>query len=409
MTILRTAPLLASSPPTSLSSVELFAGAGGLALGCELEGFHAAATLEWNRWACDTMRQNRDAGHPLARNWKVFEGDVRDYNWEDLSRKIDVVSGGPPCQPFSTGGKALAADDPRDMFPATAEVLASLAPRSFIIENVRGLARPRFAEYFEYIQHRLAIPEDSARDGEDWTQHLTRLRAERVSRTYNGLRYRVTSALVDAANYGVPQRRHRVILVGFRDDLDIDWSLPTATHSSAALMVDQWHGTYFDRHEVAPVHRPQRPTESGLHKARESADAALLPWRTVRDAIHDLPEPGLMGSTDVLNHVLKPGARSYPGHTGSTYDQPSKALKAGGHGVPGGENMLRRQDGSIRYFSVRESARIQTFPDDYELHGAWGETMRQLGNAVPVDLARVVARSVHKALNEQNHSIWGTT
>ncbi|MNF95110.1 Modification methylase AplI [compost metagenome] len=80
-------------------------------------------------------------------------------------------------------------------------------------------------------------------------------------------------------------------------------------------------------------------------------------------------------------------------------DEPSKTLKAGGHGVPGGENMLVRPDGSLRYFTVREAARIQTFPDNYIFHGSWGETMRQLGNAVPVRLAEVVARSVADALN----------
>ena len=98
------------------------------------------------------------------------------------------------------------------------------------------------------------------------------------------------------------------------------------------------------------------------------------------------------------NHVLQPGARSYPGHTGSPVDMPAKALKAGDHGVPGGENMLRRVDGTVRYFTVRESARIQTFPDDYELHGSWTEAMRQLGNAVPVRLARIGAEAVHTHL-----------
>jgi DNA (cytosine-5)-methyltransferase 1 len=81
-------------------------------------------------------------------------------------------------------------------------------------------------------------------------------------------------------------------------------------------------------------------------------------------------------------------------------DEPAKTLKAGVHGVPGGENMLRRPDGSVRYFTVRESARLQTFPDDYELHGSWTEAMRQLGNAVPVELARVIAKDVADHLRQ---------
>lgn len=96
----------------------------------------------------------------------------------------------------------------------------------------------------------------------------------------------------------------------------------------------------------------------------------------------------------IANHVFNPGARSYPGHTGSPLDEPGKTLKAGDHGVPGGENMLLRPDGSVRYFTVREAARLQTFPDDYVFRGSWSETMRQLGNAVPVRLAQVIASSV---------------
>lgn len=114
-------------------------------------------------------------------------------------------------------------------------------------------------------------------------------------------------------------------------------------------------------------------------------------WRTVRDAIADLPD-------SPLNHEMREGARSYAGHTGSSIDEPAKALKAGDHGVPGGENMIRYPDNSVRYFSVRESCRLQTFPDDFFISGSWTEGMRQIGNAVPVKLAEVVGRSVYRQL-----------
>ena len=126
------------------------------------------------------------------------------------------------------------------------------------------------------------------------------------------------------------------------------------------------------------------------------------PWLTVRDAISDLPDPEKYPDNDVPNHRHNPGARSYKGHTGSRLDEPSKTLKAGDHGVPGGENMLARVDGTVRYFTVREAARLQTFPDDYVFRGAWTEAMRQLGNAVPVRLAEVVARSVANSLRAQS-------
>ena len=124
------------------------------------------------------------------------------------------------------------------------------------------------------------------------------------------------------------------------------------------------------------------------------------PWQTVRDAINGLPDPQSSVGKPISNHRYQPGARSYPGHTGSPLDLPAKTLKAGVHGVPGGENMLLKPDGSVRYFTVRESARLQTFPDKYELHGSWTEAMRQLGNAVPVELARVIAKDVATHLRQ---------
>jgi DNA (cytosine-5)-methyltransferase 1 len=110
------------------------------------------------------------------------------------------------------------------------------------------------------------------------------------------------------------------------------------------------------------------------------------------------PERNPAEASGLSGHRFQPGARSYPGHTGSPLDDAAKALKAGVHGVPGGENMLARPDGSVRYFTVRESARLQTFPDSYRIEGVWSEAMRQLGNAVPVTLAERVARSVALAL-----------
>ena len=130
-------------------------------------------------------------------------------------------------------------------------------------------------------------------------------------------------------------------------------------------------------------------------------EPAGKPWRTVRETLEGLPDPERQPreASQHLNHRFIPGARCYKGHTGSPLDEPAKTLKAGDHGVPGGENMLRRPGGGIRYFTVREAARLQTFPDDYVFHGSWSETMRQLGNAVPVDLAVVMATAVGQRLS----------
>ena len=142
-----------------MRSVEVFAGAGGLALGCELAGFHSEIVVEWDRWACDTVRENKALGYPLVDGWKVHEGDVRAVDWSQIEGPIDLVTGGPPCQPFSMGGKHRAADDKRDMFPAAIEVIRTLSPKAFILENVRGLTRTTFANYYQYVLLQLGHPE----------------------------------------------------------------------------------------------------------------------------------------------------------------------------------------------------------------------------------------------------------
>lgn len=340
-----------------LRAVELFAGAGGLALGVSLAGFKSLAVVEWDKWACDTIRENQHRGYPLVAGWPLHEGDVRTFDWSSIPKDIELLAGGPPCQPFSMGGKHRAYNDNRDMFPATTEVIRTLRPKAFIVENVKGLTRSTFANYYQYILLRLELPEMGRNKSEDWFDHLLRLQKEKTSGRQHGLTYNVVPTVVNAADYGIPQRRERVFIVGFRSDLGIEWCFPEATHS--------------------------RDGKGGLKS-----------WRTVRDALKGLPEPSLSGSSHIHNHRLQEGARQYPGHTGSPLDLPAKTLKAGDHGVPGGENMLRRPNGSVRYFTVRESARLQTFPDGYVFHGSWTETMRQLGNAVPVELAHLVASSV---------------
>ena len=140
--------------------------------------------------------------------------------------------------------------------------------------------------------------------------------------------------------------------------------------------------------------RDLKRAEKGLFRPAEK------PWQTIRDALEGLAEPTQEVVSTVANHRFQGGARPYPGHTGSRLDEPAKALKAGVHGVPGGENMVLRPDGSVRYFTVREAARLQTFPDDFVFHGTWSETMRQLGNAVPVRLATVVGKSVYRQLSD---------
>jgi DNA (cytosine-5)-methyltransferase 1 len=219
-----------------------------------------------------------------------------------------------------------------------------------------------------------------------------------------GLRYNVVYESHNAADFGVPQKRERVFLVGLRADLGLEFSFPHATHSQDGLLHDQWvSGAYWEEHCIAKRSRPEKsPRLSRRIERLAATDRATLGkrWRTVRDAISDLPQIAEgETSVEIANHFLNPGARSYPGHDGSGWDAPAKTLKAGDHGVPGGENTLRLAKGGVRYFSVRECARLQTFPDDWVFEGAWTEAMRQLGNAVPVDLAEAMSSSLMDTLD----------
>jgi DNA (cytosine-5)-methyltransferase 1 len=380
-----------------LRSIELFAGAGGLAIGTSRAGFHHEAVLEWDHNACQTLRLNRAAGHGHCGDWNVIRRDISEYDFKPHHGGVEFVSGGPPCQPFSLGGKHRGHVDQRNMFPHAVRAVREIQPKAFIFENVKGLLRKNFANYYSYIIHQLRFPDLISKGDEEWTDHLARLEKLATGGRHKGLSYNVVYRLMNAADYGVPQHRYRVLIVGVRSDLEIEFSFPERTHEEDALLYDQWiSGEYWERHKISKKRRPPMP-KSVRHKVDRLGlfwrGSMSMPWRTTRDAIADLPQVGDgKSSPKISDHFLNPGARSYPGHTGSPYDEPAKALKAGDHGVPGGENMLRMPDGAVRYFSVRECARIQTFPDEWKFAGSWTESMRQLGNAVPVLLAETVAK-----------------
>ena len=359
-----------------LQSIELFSGAGGLAIGLHLAGFQHAALYEWNASAVETLVYNQSMGFSALQNCKIVRTDVRDVDFSK-HQGIDLVAGGPPCQPFSMGGKAAGMNDVRDMFPQAVRAVAEIQPRAFIFENVRGLLRPAFSNYVEYIRLQMEFPTFPISNNASWDKNLARLqRHKEQSGDYiEGLHYRVHVHQVNAADYGVPQQRHRVFFVGFRSDVETQWSFPEPTHTDNLLSAS-----------------PKK-----MLKQKK--------WMTLDESIGDLPEPSSKAAKKWLNHEFQDGAKTYPGHTGSALHRPAKALKAGAHGVPGGENMILFPDGSLRYLSVRESARVQTFPDNYAFLGSWTEAMRQLGNAVPVELARRVALSVANALNTDSERV----
>ncbi len=156
-----------------MKAIELFAGAGGLALGTMAAGFRHDAVVEWDRNACDTIRENNRRGFIT---WPLHQADVREFDFSRFGG-IDLLAGGPPCQPFSIGGKHRGYSDHRNLFPEAVRAVREIRPCAVLVENVKGLLRAAFAKYFEYVLLQLTHPELAPRQGEKWAEHLSRLRA----------------------------------------------------------------------------------------------------------------------------------------------------------------------------------------------------------------------------------------
>jgi len=370
--------------------LELFSGCGGLAKGLELAGFNHSHFVEFDKHACNTLRKNY--GDDL-----VFEGDVRDFNFRSIG-DVDIVAGGPPCQPFSLGGKHKANDDSRDMFPYAIKAIETLTPKAFVFENVKGLLRESFSEYFEYVILRLSFPKLKIKKDEEWRAHLNRLKKIKLS-SYKGVTYDVYFKLINAADYGVPQTRERVFIVGIRSDLRKVWKFPNPTHSEDKLLWDKFVTyEYWKRHDLKFKPTVEEIKIADMLKNKYGIfPPDDLAWLTLRDILCKIPDPKSKYNT-IQDHIFKDGAKVYAGHNGSHFDSPSKTIKAGGHGVPGGENMIRFDDGSVRYLTTFESKLVQTFPSDFVISGAWGESMRQIGNAVPVTLAHTIGKQLFNLL-----------
>ncbi|MGW7050799.1 DNA cytosine methyltransferase [Streptomyces sp. NPDC054887] len=438
------------------TSVELFAGGGGLAMAVHQAGFRPLLFNEFNTRACQTLEasatktlgidgiartEDRKPAAPMpGEPAPLYAGDVRDLDLSALRGQVDVLAGGPPCQPFSAGGVAKGDEDKRNMFPAMFKAVREMQPKAVICENVRGLLRPSFSDYFQYIQRELSLPFVERDDSVEWQTHdaqLKRLLEQRPDNDRDDQRYRVVKVPVNAANYGVPQLRHRVVLVAFRADLDVDVEtfekyVKTPQFSAAALyrsMKDE-DGEYWQRHSNVPDYVRER-VRANLPQVIEEDDCA--PWRTLRDAVQgfgtDTPLPALpsidltkldrkteqAAPIGITDHIGWPDARIYKGHTPNELDRPAKTVKAGVHGVPGGESVMlldeRERDSSMeggwryvhRYMTVRETARVMTFPDEWQGVGPRGEKMRQLGNAVPVTLGEFFAKAVADALSNAGH------
>ena len=335
-------------PIRNFNVLELFAGAGGLAVGMEKAGLKCIALNEIDKWACQTLKKNRP-------NWKVLEGDVKDFSFEQYRNKADVVTGGFPCQAFSYAGKKLGFNDARGtLFYEFARVVQEVKPAICIGENVRGL-----------LSH----------DKGNTLKGMISILDE--------IGYRVaTPQVLKAINFRVPQKRERLILVGVRKDIKIDFEYPKASKKIYNLRDALKKG---DLYNCDVPH-----SEGSTYPEHKKRVLELVPpkgyWR-------DLP-------VDVQRKYMGKSYFLGGGKTGMArrigWDEPSLTLTCS----PAQKQTERCHPDETRPFTVREYARIQTFPDDWEFMGSTSQQYKQIGNAVPCNLGEELSYSIISFLNQ---------
>ncbi|CAA6818886.1 MAG: DNA-cytosine methyltransferase (EC [uncultured Sulfurovum sp.] len=330
--------------------VELFAGAGGLALGLEQAGFKTEATVEINKWASQTLRKNRP-------HWKVIEEDITKISetgisqYLDENKEIDLLSGGYPCQSFSYAGNRLGIEDTRGtLFYDYAEILRELQPKMFFAENVKGL-----------------------------TTHDKGRTLKTMIEIFEEVGYVVEYKVLNSVEYGVAQKRQRIIIIGVRTDI---------------------------KEQIGESFKFPEPYDYKL---------------TLKDVLQDVPASFCAKYNDkkkeVLKHV-KPGGcwRDLPDDVARDYMKTTYFMGGGRTGIarrlswgeagltvlctPSQKQTERCHPDELRPFSVRENARIQSFPDSWIFEGSMAEQYKQIGNAVPVNLAKEVGLSIIQYLDK---------
>lgn len=376
-----------------------------MAVGLHHAGFHHLALFENDPSAVTTLKTNATSGVGVQPDTPISSVDVCRISYQGFFPDIALLAAGAPCQPFSLAGNHLGLKDDRNLFPEVFRAQRELVPRAVLLENVWGLARPSFRPYLEYLLLQLALPHRKSRLYEGWVEHKLRLQATlRKGRLREEPTYDVRIAAIECANFGVPQRRNRLFIVALRTDLDVSWTWPSPSHSEAALLYAKYSSrTYWREHNLRPKHDPKLACQMALLSPNGSAR-----WRTVRDVLRDLPAPGCLSSRELYhpNHYQIDGCRPYRGHTGSLMDEPAKTLKAGVHGVPGGENMIHLSSDSLRYFSLHESALLQTFPPAYVFCGTRSAAIRQIGNAAPILVVHLLGARIRRLVGDPTRPVW---
>ena len=331
------------------SCIELFAGAGGLALGIEKAGFNALGLVEFDKDASDTLKKNRP-------NWRVIHDDVKNISCLNLQEyfgikrgELDLLSGGAPCQSFSYAGKRLGLEDARGtLFYHYAKFLEQLQPKMFLFENVKGL-----------------LSHDKGRT------------YKTILEIFETCGYKIQKQVLNAWDYGVAQKRERLITIGIRNDL-----------------IEKTHFEFPTPHKYKPVLRDillDCPKSEGTpYSAYKKKIFEMVPpggyWR-------DIPE-------DIAKEYMKSCWNMEGGRTGIlrrlSLDEPSLTVLTS----PSQKQTDRCHPLEARPFTIRENARCQSFPDNWKFCGSVGQQYKQVGNAVPVNLAYDIAKKIKETLEE---------
>ena len=337
-------------PLRQYTSIELFAGGGGLALGMEKAGFHHVMLNEFDHAACQTLKTNRP-------EWNVVEGDVHDVNFTPYRGKVDFLSGGFPCQAFSYAGEKRGFEDARGtLFFELARAVKEIQPKVFMGENVRGLFTHENGQTLQVIKDVIA------------------------DLGYTLIEPRVLKAIM----YQVPQKRERLILIAIRNDIadKVTFRWPTPYHKILTLRDAFYKGVLYntDVPESIGQKYPQRKKE-------------IMDMVPMGGNWNNLP-------LEIQKEYLKGSFGLGGGKTGIarrlSLNEPSLTLTC----APAMKQTERCHPLETRPLNVREYARIQTFPDDWQFCGKMDAQYKQIGNAVPVNLAAAMGRAIIRLLND---------
>ncbi len=333
-----------SKTTSYVKGIELFAGAGGLALGLEEAGITTIAHIEFDKACCNTLRKNRP-------EWNVIEKDIHEISFSQYLGEVDIVTGGPPCQAFSYAGKKLGFEDTRGtLFHEFARCVKETNPKLFLMENVRGLLSHDHGRTFTTIIDVLS-----------------------------SIGYRISYKVLNAAYYGVGQKRERIVIIGIRNDIKGEFIFPEPDKTMTTL-------------RDALYNCPQSPGIEYSEKKRKVFELVPPGGSWV-----DLPE-------DIAKEYMGKSYYSGGGRRGMArriaWDEPCLTLTCS----PSQKQTDRCHPDETRPFTIREYARIQSFPDDWEFTGTISDQYKQIGNAVPVELAHRIGKSIIDFFSNQTEN-----